>query len=80
MTHPSTPQDRTAFRKSLRETAYNLPDPDNPETWAFPGPPDFSGTMPDLPDATLDPGTAAEAEADAFDDEEPVRPEGAYGP
>jgi hypothetical protein len=47
------------------------PDPDDPETWAFPGPPDFSGVMPaDLPDVTMDPLTAAEAAADAFDSEE----------
>lgn len=53
---PQDPKARAAFRRSVREAAYNLPsppsvtpgtpDPDNPETWAFPGPPDFSGEWP----------------------------------
>ena len=35
--------------------ADNLPDPDDPDTWAFPGPPDFSGTWPDLPPPAFGP-------------------------
>lgn len=42
----ASPEDRAAFRRSLREAAYSLPDPADPETWAFPGPPDFSGEWP----------------------------------
>jgi hypothetical protein len=48
---------------------YPEPDPDHPETWPFPGPPVFSGALPDLPNIPLDPATAAEAGADAFDDD-----------
>jgi hypothetical protein len=62
--------DRTEFRQSLRRDAYPVPDPSDPETWPFPGPPDFSGVMPDFPDTTLDPETAAGAAEDGTDDED----------
>ena len=61
MPDPSTPQDRAAWRSGLRRAAYDLPsppavtgtapDPEDPETWAFDGPEDYSGTMPALPPA-----------------------------